>query len=67
MKQLSLGESGFERLGLEDAQARVPRRDEPGRALGGAGVADRSAGNRGQIKINLGKVCTTSAAAQVDT
>ena len=32
MKQMSLGESGFERLGLEDAQARVPRRDEPGRA-----------------------------------
>ena len=40
MKQLSLGEDGFERLGLEDAQARVPRRDEPGGALGCAGVLD---------------------------
>ena len=42
MKQMSLGESGFERLGLEDAQARIPGRDEPGGALGRVGLADRA-------------------------
>jgi hypothetical protein len=34
MKQMNLGETGFERLDLEDAQARVLGRDELGGAVG---------------------------------